>query len=69
MGNYESLDQGIPLERVQAMQAVLDQAEIENDIKVFEGAMHAFFNDKRPSGYHPEASKDAYARYFGLENF
>ena len=62
MGNYGSLDQGIPLERIQAMQAALDRAGIENDVKVYEGAMHAFFNDARPSGHHPEASKDAWGR-------
>lgn len=62
MGNYGSLDQGIPLERVQTMQAALERAGIENDVKVYQNAMHAFFNDTRPSGYHPEAAKDAWQR-------
>lgn len=62
MGNYGSLDQGIPLDRIQTMRQALDQAGIENDIKVYEPAKHAFFNDTRASGYHAAASQDAWQR-------
>lgn len=64
MGNYGSLDGGIPVERVKQMEAALNAAGIENDIKVFEGAQHAFFNDTRPS-YHEAASKEAWSRTLG----
>lgn len=64
MGNYGSLDGGIPVERVKQMEAALNAAGIENDIKVFDGAQHAFFNDTRPS-YHEAASKEAWARTLG----
>lgn len=61
MGNYGALDAGIPVERVTAMAEALSAAGVANDMKVYEGAPHAFFNDTRPS-YHAEAAQDAWAR-------
>jgi carboxymethylenebutenolidase len=61
MGNYGSRDGGIPASSVNAMRDALTAASIDNDIKIYDGAQHAFFNDTRPS-YHEEASKDAWTR-------
>jgi len=61
MGNYGSLDGGISVASVEAMEGALNDAGVENDIKIFDGANHAFFNDTRPS-YHEEASKEAWER-------
>ncbi len=61
MGHYGTEDGGIPVEGVNAMEEALDAAGIENDIYIYEGAEHAFFNDTRPS-YAPEAADEAWTR-------
>jgi len=61
LGLYGAEDHGIAVESVRAMQAALDQAGIENDMHVYTGAGHAFFNDTR-ARYHPEAAADAWRR-------
>ena len=43
------------------MEAALDDAGIENEVVIYEGAEHAFLNDTRPS-YHAEATGDAWQR-------
>ena len=43
------------------MQEALSAAGIENEIQVYDGAPHAFFNDTRDS-YRPEAAADAWQR-------
>ena len=40
----------------------LDEAGIENEIQVYEGAQHAFFNDTRSSSFDPDAAADAWPR-------
>jgi carboxymethylenebutenolidase len=52
---------GIPVSGVETMHAAFDEAGIQNEFHVYEGAQHAFFNDTR-SSYHPEASADAWPR-------
>ena len=61
LGLYGADDGGIPVEGVLAMQEALTAAGIENEIQVYEGAPHAFFNDTRDS-YRPEAAADAWQR-------
>lgn len=61
LGLYGSQDQGIPVERVKAMDAALTAAGIEHEIHIYD-APHAFFNDSRPSGYNRAAAIDAWAR-------
>ncbi len=62
MGNYGAEDQGIPESRIRTMEAAFEEAGVNHDIKIYEGAQHAFFNDTRPSSHAPEASEDAWAR-------
>lgn len=61
LGLYGAEDTSIPVEQVRAMEAALQQAGIEHEIEVYDGAGHAFFNDARES-YRPEAAADAWQR-------
>lgn len=61
LGLYGSQDGGIPVANVRAMEQALEEAGIEHEIVIYEGAGHAFFNDTRAS-YHPEAAADAWQR-------
>jgi len=62
LGLYGSEDGGIPVDSVRTMEEALNEAGIENEIIVYEGAQHAFFNDTRESSYDPEAAADAWPR-------
>jgi carboxymethylenebutenolidase len=61
MGLYGATDQGIPVDAVNQMDKSLDNAGIENEIKIYDGAGHAFFNDTAQS-YNEAAAKDAWPR-------
>ncbi len=61
LGLYGAEDGGIPVEGVLAMGEALTSAGIDNEIQIYEGAPHAFFNDTRES-YRPEAAADAWQR-------
>jgi carboxymethylenebutenolidase len=60
-GHYGDKDGGIPVASVEAMQEGLVQAGVANEIYVYAGAQHAFFNDTRPS-YDAEAAALAWPR-------
>lgn len=62
LGLFGEDDHGIPAERVREFAGRLDQLEIPHNIKIYEGAGHAFFNDTRPSTYDEEAASDAWER-------
>jgi carboxymethylenebutenolidase len=59
LGLYGADDGGIPVAEVQAMGEALTAAGVENQIIVYPGAPHSFFNDTRES-YRPEAAADAW---------
>lgn len=61
LGLYGAEDGGIPVEGVEAMEAALTEAGVENEFHIYEGAPHAFFNDTRDS-YTPDAADDAWPR-------
>lgn len=61
LGLFGAEDGGIPVDAAQAMHAAFDEAGIENEIQVYEGAPHAFFNDTRDS-YNEAAAADAWPR-------
>ncbi len=63
-GHYGSLDGGIPVAAVRVMGEALTAAGVPNEMHVYEGAQHAFFNDTRPS-YNPEAAQLAWTRMVG----
>ena len=59
LGLYGEKDGGIPVDAVKAMQAALTTAGVENEVKIYPGAAHAFFNDTRES-YNKAAAEDAW---------
>jgi carboxymethylenebutenolidase len=61
LGLYGAEDEGIPVAEVEAMKAALDEAGIESEIQIYQGAGHAFLNDTG-SNYNAEAATDAWAR-------
>lgn len=60
LGLFGEADQGIPVERVRAFDAALEQAGVEHEIVVYPGAPHSFFD--RRSEEHREACEDAWRR-------
>ncbi|HZQ35055.1 MAG TPA: dienelactone hydrolase family protein [Dehalococcoidia bacterium] len=64
-GAFGERDEGIPLERVEALKEGLQQSGQPVEIRIYPGAPHAFFNDTRPS-YRPEAAQDAWQRTLAL---
>jgi len=62
IGNYGGLDQGIPQDTVQAMQAALvATGATDSGIKVYDDAEHGFHADYRPS-YNAADAADGWAR-------
>ncbi len=61
LGLYGADDGGIPVAGVRAMGDALTAAGIENELIIYDGAPHSFFNDTRPS-YRPDAAADAWTR-------
>lgn len=62
LGNFGSLDQGIPPAQVREFEAALKKAGKQADIKIYDGAKHGFFNDTRTETYNPAAAADAWQR-------
>lgn len=60
LGLFGGADQGIPVEQVHALDENLDQAGVEHQIVIYEGAPHSFF-DRRATEY-AEASSDAWEK-------
>ncbi|MBI1729312.1 dienelactone hydrolase family protein [Candidatus Acetothermia bacterium] len=60
LGLYGALDQGIPVDKINAVQKALTESGIVNKFKIYDGAGHAFFNDTRPTGYNADTAKDAW---------
>lgn len=61
LGLYGSEDSGIPVDAVNAMGEALTDAGVENEIHLYDGAAHAFFNDTRDS-YNADAATDSWER-------
>ena len=61
LGLYGGADQGIPADTIDKMRAALHGAKAKTEIKVYDGAPHAFHADYRPS-YREEPAKDGWAR-------
>lgn len=62
LGNFGSLDTGIPPETVKGIEEALKKAGKQADFKIYEGAKHGFYNDTRPEAYNAEAATDAWQR-------
>jgi len=61
-GNFGAEDQGIPAKDVRAFEAAMKADGKIVDIKIYEGAGHAFENPNNKEGYRPEATADAQKR-------
>jgi carboxymethylenebutenolidase len=61
MAVYGALDQGIPLERVRAIESALREAGKDVTVHVYENAGHAFLNNTHGS-YNAEAAADAWGK-------
>ena len=68
LGNFGGADRGIPAEDVKKFGGQLTQYGKLGDIKIYEGAGHAFMNPNNKQGYNAEAAQDAWGRidrFFG----
>ncbi|MBV9494963.1 MAG: dienelactone hydrolase family protein [Acidobacteria bacterium] len=62
MGNFGAEDRGIPAADVKAFDAALKKAGKSSDIKIYDGAGHAFMNETNKQGYKADAAADAQKR-------
>jgi carboxymethylenebutenolidase len=61
LGLFGEADGGIPVAKVRAMEEALNEAGVETQVQVYDGAGHAFFNDTRAS-YNLDAATDSWNR-------
>lgn len=59
-GAYGEADKAIAVETVQRFADELERQGKTHEIHVFPGAEHAFMNDRRPEGYHPQAAAESW---------
>jgi carboxymethylenebutenolidase len=63
LGNFGGEDKGPSPEQVKEFEAAMKKAGKSVDLKIYEGAGHAFANENNPwKGYRAEAARDAWAR-------
>ncbi len=60
LGLFGGADEGIPVEEVERFRRTLDDARVRNEIVVYDGAPHSFFD--RSFEKHREACDDAWVR-------
>ena len=61
LGLYGDLDQGIPVDDVEALRAAVADAPVEAEVVRYAEADHGFNCDERAS-FHPESAADAWSR-------
>ncbi|MGZ5440774.1 MAG: dienelactone hydrolase family protein [Thermoanaerobaculia bacterium] len=62
LGNFGGADRGIPAEDVRQFGASLTKYGKLGDIKIFDGAGHAFMNPNNTQGYNAAAAQEAWSR-------
>jgi carboxymethylenebutenolidase len=63
LGNFGGEDKGPSPEQVREFEAAMKKAGKSVDVKIYEGAGHAFANENNPwKGYRADAAKDAWSR-------
>jgi carboxymethylenebutenolidase len=62
LGNFGALDRGIPPTAVTAFDDTMDKAGKSSDVKIYEGAGHAFMNPNNKAGYVEPVATDAWKR-------
>lgn len=66
LGNFGAEDRGITPDRVHAFETAMKADGKTIDVKVYDGAGHAFENPNNQGGYRPDAAVDAWARMLGF---
>jgi carboxymethylenebutenolidase len=66
LGNFGADDRGITVESVKAFESAMKAAGKPADIKIYDGAGHAFENSDSKESYRPEAAADAWQRMFAF---
>jgi carboxymethylenebutenolidase len=62
LGLYGDLDQGIPVEQVEALRAAAAGASVPTELVRYADAAHGFHCDARPAAYHEAAAADGWRR-------
>jgi carboxymethylenebutenolidase len=68
LGNFGALDRGITPADVHAFEKTMNNLNKRVDVKVYDGAGHAFENSTNTAGYRPEAAQDAWNRSLAFLN-
>ena len=66
LGNFGAEDRGIPPDAVRAFEKTMKAAGKTIDVKIYDGAGHAFENPNNKQGYRQDAATDAWARTLGF---
>jgi carboxymethylenebutenolidase len=66
LGNFGALDKGITPNDVKAFESAMKAAGKIVDVKIYDGAGHAFQNPDNKDGYRPDATADAAKRITGF---
>lgn len=66
LGNFGAEDHGIPPDAVHAFEKAMKAAGKTIDVKIYDGAGHAFENPNNKQGYRSDAAADAWARMLGF---
>jgi len=70
LGNFGADDKGITPDDVHAFEKAMKNLNRRVDLKIYDGAGHAFENPNNQNGYRPEAAADAWKRTVAfLNNF
>ena len=68
LGSFGAEDRGISPESVHTFEKAMKAADKKLDVKIYEGAGHAFQNPNNQSGYRPEATADSWNRTLAFLN-
>ena len=66
LGNFGAEDHGITPDAVHAFESAMKADGKTIDVKVYDGAGHAFENPNNKGGYRPDAAADAWGRMLGF---
>lgn len=66
LGNFGAEDRGIPPDAVRAFEKAMKAAGKTIDVKIYDGAGHAFENPNNKQGFRQDAATDAWARMLGF---
>jgi carboxymethylenebutenolidase len=62
LGFFGDLDQGIPIEDVEALRIAVADASVDTEVQRYTDADHGFHCDDRPWVYNEDAAKDAWSK-------